>query len=290
MPLHYVTIDLDVAHASFTWAARHLQGQMLRNFATPWWKFTKGDGMTSLPGCIIASPSLPDHADTDQDYGHFWIRDGAVCVVEAIDNQLPGNSVLDDYVTFSRRCQETAAAKGCPDRACFTLDGQPREGWTDQRDGVAHRIDSMVDVFNRLSPASQDTARQVMRADLEHLLEVYGQPTTNLWEEVKGRSFFARSVQQRALRRAILEPEKLERPAALVSAASRRSGSRPGPGSPPRRRWPGTARRRRRSRRGRRCRRRDRRSPPPRRSRRRGSRSGRSPGRCRRGRAARARR
>jgi glucoamylase len=207
MAVNYVTTDLNVSKVSFSWAARYMQVQMLRNCATPTWVFKKQDGKESLPGCIIAAPSIPDRDVTDQDYVHFWVRDGAVCIVEAVDNLISGNGVLDDYVTFSRVCQVNALNAGHPDRACFLIDGAVRD-WSDQGDGTAHRIDSLIEIFNHLGPAARETALVVIRDDLDQLLQVYGQPTFNLWEETEGKSFFARSVQLKALRRLILEPDK----------------------------------------------------------------------------------
>jgi len=208
MAINYVTTELNVSKIPYAWAGRHMQVQMLRNFATATWVFQKADGTESVPGCIIASPSLPDGAIIDQDYVYFWIRDGAVCVVETLDNRIIGNGPLDDYVVFSKTCQDTAQRAGCPDRACFTINGNPRPNWTDQTDGTAHRIDSLVEIFNRLGSATREMALVVIRNDVDHLLQVYNQPTYNLWEETRGESFFARSVQQRALRRVLLEARK----------------------------------------------------------------------------------
>jgi glucoamylase len=204
MDLNYVYTHLDVSNMSFETVARYMQVLMLRNFATSTWAFAKDTRnakpgkVESIQGCIIASPSSPKDEinDTDQDYVHHWVRDAALCVVEAIDNPIFGDAIFEHYVRFSRLCQENI------DRPCFLIDGTPRD-WeaSPQDDGPALRILSVLDVFDRLAPGAQAQARDLVRADLDRVLAAYQQTTYELWEERKGYSFFARSVQKKALER-----------------------------------------------------------------------------------------
>jgi glucoamylase len=112
--------------------------------------------------------------------------------------------VLDDYVAYSRSTQLAGLGVGF---ACYRVDGTPRDGrdpqnpqeapWSVQSDGPALRVLALLSAWSQLSPASQATARQVIADDCAWLLDAYPNPTTNLWEETVGLSFFARSVQRR---------------------------------------------------------------------------------------------
>lgn len=195
----YASTRLAVSELSFDRVAQHMQGLMARNFAGAGWVF-EAEGRRSRPGCIIASPSRPAEGIdvTDQDYVHFWVRDGAICLMEAAAAGAP-RSTLEDHVEFSKRIQDQARASGVPiGHACFRIDGSVRP-WSVQNDGPAMRITSLVSIRSRLSPDSRALADQVLRTDLEYLLEVYPEPTRNLWEEADGWSFFTRAVQLRAL-------------------------------------------------------------------------------------------
>ncbi|HET9595592.1 MAG TPA: glycoside hydrolase family 15 protein [Anaeromyxobacteraceae bacterium] len=198
--IRYANAALDATGVSFGEAARFMAALMLRNFATRGWVF-RADGVTSLPGCIVASPSRPDGSDvTDQDYLFFWVRDGAICALEAAHANLPTGSLLDDHVAFCKLVSARAAAAGkTAGHACFRIDGEVRP-WSEQSDGPAMRIVSLLEMRAALSPGARADADALVRADLEYLLDVHGGPTTNLWEETLGRSFFARAVQLRALR------------------------------------------------------------------------------------------
>jgi glucoamylase len=126
------------------------------------------------------------------------IRAAELPLVDGVDQ------LLTDYVTFARQCQRTAPRI---DLACYTVAGQPRT-WTDatgfhtwsyQSDGPALQTMAVLRVFDRISPAAQATAREVIAANLDCILQLYRRPTKNLWEEVDGHSFFTRSVQLQCL-------------------------------------------------------------------------------------------
>lgn len=185
---------------------------MLRNFATETWRFRSGERV-SMPGCIIASPSRPDDPFTDQDYLHCWVRDAALCVVEAARAPLPGPpdldrlpcvDLFDQYVRFAAATQRSAREAGLLGHACFRVDGTVRP-WSVQADGPALRVMAVLDLFSRLSPSGQALARQVVAEDAGYLLGAYRQPTTDLWEENHGFHFFTRAVQQRCFKRLLFE-------------------------------------------------------------------------------------
>lgn len=166
-------------------------------------------GVYSLAGCIIAAPSFPANTPgVDQDYVYNWVRDAAITAIEIASADLPtsGGSVqpLIDYVNFANTCynnaipisQDEAVTKG---HACFTVAGKVRP-WTEQSDGPALQTIAILLAFDQLDDATKKTAINLIEKNLAYLLDAYRQPTTNLWEEHQGDSFFARSVQLRCFR------------------------------------------------------------------------------------------
>jgi len=206
--IRYANASLDATGIGFGEVSRFMAALMLRNFATHGWVF-HADGIASLPGCIVASPSRPDGSDvTDQDYLYFWVRDGAICAIEAAAAKLSTGSLLEDYVAFSKLVSSKARAAGkTAGHACFRIDGEVRP-WSEQSDGPAMRIVSLLAMRGALSSGARSDADAIVRADLEYLLAAHPAPTTNLWEETLGHSFFARAVQLRALR--ALQPRLAE--------------------------------------------------------------------------------
>lgn len=199
------------AHAALDTVAPYLRTLMLRNVASDGFPFVDPTrpGVRSLPGCVIASPSYVGNlAGVDQDYIHNWTRDSALAAMEIRAAEAPLLDGIDqtliDYVRFARQCQLTAPRI---DLACFTIAAQPRtwtdaDGehiWSNQSDGPALRTMAVLRAFDRLDEPTRDVAREVIAADVDFLLRAYRDPTTSLWEEDHGQSFFARSVQLRCL-------------------------------------------------------------------------------------------
>jgi glucoamylase len=158
----------------------------------------------SGPGCIIASPSYRDAlAEVSQNYVFNWVRDSAIVALELAAASLPALpgalcDVLDDYVRFAALCQSAAPKE--LDRAKYTIHGGLVEDWPRQNDGPALQGLAVLALFSQLSDPAADTAKDILRADLNFVLEHYQQPNCNLWEEVSGQSLFTRSVQLRFLR------------------------------------------------------------------------------------------
>jgi lipocalin-like protein/glycosyl hydrolase family 15 len=163
----------------------------------------------SLPGCIIAAPSFPANTPgVDQDYVYNWVRDAAITAIEIAAADLPtsgGNvQTLIDYVNFAATCynnavlssQNNGITKG---HACFTVSGKVRP-WTEQSDGPALQTITILRAYDQLDEVTKRTAIDLIEKNLAYLLSVYREPTTNLWEEHTGDSFFARSVQLRCFR------------------------------------------------------------------------------------------
>src|SRR5579864_6315221 len=184
--------------------AQEMLALMLRNVASDGFVFVDPLAPTSFskPGCIIASPSYPKNLGTiDQDYVFNWTRDAAITTMELAAASLPTRpgetspQQLVDYVTFGSLCQLNATPTLA--HAAFTIEGQSRPNWTEQSDGPALQTLAILQAWSQLDAATRTTAKDVIAKNLAYLLNEYGNPTQNLWEEVHGYSFFARSVQLR---------------------------------------------------------------------------------------------
>jgi glucoamylase len=178
---------------------------MFRNIASDGFAFSDpqlpGDySRDSKPGCIIAAPSFPaDTPGIDEDYVFNWVRDGAITAMEVVKADMPtrpGGTVqtLNDYVQFADLCHSNAQpTKG---HACFNIAGDARP-WTEQNDGPALQSITILAGYDQLDLGTQKRAIDLVNANVAYLLDVYQGPTTNLWEEHSGYSFFARSAQLR---------------------------------------------------------------------------------------------
>ncbi len=180
---------------------------MFRNIASDGFIFSDpqapGDtSRDSMPGCVIAAPSFPaDTPGIDEDYVFNWVRDAAITAMEVAKAGMPagpGGSVetLNNYVRFAGVCASNAQAPLTRGHACFTIAGGTRP-WTEQNDGPALQSTAVLAAFDQLDPDIQKQGVALVNANVAFLLDVYQGPTTNLWEEHTGYSFFARSAQLR---------------------------------------------------------------------------------------------
>ncbi|ONI92304.1 glucoamylase [Saccharothrix sp. ALI-22-I] len=156
----------------------------------------------SKPGCIIAAPSFPaDTPGIDQDYVFNWVRDGAITAMEVAKADMPTGpsgavQTLNDYVTFADLCHSNTQPPWTKGHACFTIAGDVRP-WTEQNDGPALQSITILAAYDQLDPDTRKRAVDLVNSNVAFLLGVYEDPTTNLWEEHSGYSFFARSAQLR---------------------------------------------------------------------------------------------
>ena len=171
---------------------------MMRNITTDGYVLNDPlSGAPSQPGCVIAAPSYPRHTPgVDQDYVFNWVRDAAITAIELAASSGPsaslgGSQNLVDYVIFARRCQQHASPT--LGHACFTIDGTSRD-WSEQSDGPALQTIAVMRAYDRLDMATRSVADELIRVNLGYLLTEYRNPTTNVWEEYRGLSFFTRSV------------------------------------------------------------------------------------------------
>lgn len=185
--------------------AQHMFSLMLRNVASDGFQFSDpaDPSKFSRPGCIIAAPSYPAaQPGVDQDYVFNWTRDAALTAMEIAAAGMPtrpgsGVQALIDYVNFAKVCQDNAEPTLA--HACYTIEGYSRP-WNEQADGPALQTVAMLQAFSQLDEPAQAVAREVIGKNLDFILGNYTEPTTNLWEEHQGYSFFARAAQLRCLR------------------------------------------------------------------------------------------
>ncbi|WP_225732106.1 MULTISPECIES: glycoside hydrolase family 15 protein [unclassified Nocardia] len=203
--LDYGLVRPSLAQSDLTRIASYLFWLMFRNIASDGFVFEDpvNAGILSRPGCVIASPSWENSATrVSQDYVYNWTRDAAVVAMELAVGPMATDQPLIDYVNFARLCQNSG---GAFDRACYLVDGTPRN-WTDQADGPALQTLAILAMYGALDAGTQATARAVVTANLNFLRDSYQGETYNLWEEVYGASFFARSVHLRCLRAMRTDP------------------------------------------------------------------------------------
>ncbi|HST82306.1 MAG TPA: glycoside hydrolase family 15 protein [Kineosporiaceae bacterium] len=189
----------------FQAVAQHMFALLLRNVASDGYRFADPTDSTkfSIPGCVVAAPSFPASTPgVDQDYVFNWTRDAAITAMEIVAAELPttpgaGVQPLIDYVNFAKICQDNATPTAA--HACFTIEGQSRP-WTEQSDGPALQTLALLQAFPQLDANTRAIAEQIIGKHLSFLLGAYQEPTTNLWEEHSGYSFFARAAQLRCLR------------------------------------------------------------------------------------------
>ncbi|MFE9404948.1 glycoside hydrolase family 15 protein [Streptomyces sp. NPDC006530] len=178
---------------------------MLRNIASNGFTFrdpqSPGDfSRDSKPGCVIAAPSFPAQTPgIDEDYVFNWVRDGAITAMEVAKGHMPAGpdgtvETLNDYVQFADLCHSNA--QPTMGHACFNIAGDARP-WTEQNDGPALQSITILAAYDQLDLGTQKRAVDLVNANVVYLLGVYQAPTTNLWEEHNGYSFFARAAQLR---------------------------------------------------------------------------------------------
>jgi glucoamylase len=197
--LHYDAVRPDAIQADLDAVAPYLFWLMFRNVASDGLVFNDpvNVGVTSQPGCVLASPSWENSAThISQDYVYHWTRDAAVVAIELARGPLASRQPLVDYVAFAQACADAATEIGHFGRAAFRIDGSPRT-WTDQADGPALQTIALLAAYGQLDAATQAVARNLISANLAFLRTAYQGSTFNLWEEEYGDSFFARAVQLR---------------------------------------------------------------------------------------------
>ena len=233
--LRYERVQASLPETDLAVAGTYMLQLMLRNIATDGFTFVDPlmPSRRSRPGCVLASPSYPANLSSiDQFYVYHWTRDAAITAMELARQPVALtpkgiSQSLCDYVAFTQVCQQDAVAGNSFYRACYEIDATLR-AWSDQMDGPALENLAFIDAWPRLDAAARTTAKAIAQQNLDRLVadlvahdafNIYGM--YNLWEEVMGPSFFARSVQLRCLREAqSTNALRLTLPAALGQAVN----------------------------------------------------------------------
>ncbi|KAF2680684.1 carbohydrate-binding module family 20 protein [Lentithecium fluviatile CBS 122367] len=163
-------------------------------------------------GLLLASPST-----TNPDYFFTWTRDSALVFKSLVDRFIAtGDSNLqveiNDYISAQAKLQTVSNPSGSfsdgsglgepkyePDGTAFTGDwGRP------QRDGPALRATALIAYgrwlqSNGYSDAATNIVWPIVKNDLTYVAQYWNQTGFDLWEEVKGSSFFTTAAQHRAL-------------------------------------------------------------------------------------------
>lgn len=165
-------------------------------------------------GVVVASPS-----QDNPDYFYHWIRDAALVmdVVVSLYARAEGDEKhayrqrLIDFVDLSLRNQHTPNKSGGVGEPKFLATGEAFNGdWgRPQDDGPALRALVFIRwarilmmegnynlVFEKLFSGKWDS---VIKTDLEYVSHHWQDRSYDLWEEVRGKHFFTRMVQRRAL-------------------------------------------------------------------------------------------
>jgi glucoamylase len=194
--LHAESLDEWVASENPT-ATRKLLGAIGRN------------------GAVVASP---DESTPNQNYFFHWIRDGALTmdVVVTLYKEAPDPTCRDEYrrllknyAAFSRNNQTSPQPTGFTGlgEPKFLVDGTVfRSTWSrPQNDGPALRsitlcrwASSLLDE-NASDPVVQNDIKPIILDDLAYVRQHWRDDCADLWEEVRGKHFYTRMVQRRAL-------------------------------------------------------------------------------------------
>jgi glucoamylase len=220
--IRYALATPGVQQADLGALAPYMFALMLRNVASDGFVFEDpaNSGQFSAPGCVVAAPSYPANTPTvDQDYVYNWVRDAAITAMEIAAGRAPqiagGQKTLIDYVNFAALCAGNAQPTLA--HACFTIEGQSRP-WTEQSDGPALQTLALLAAYNQLDPPTQQAAQALILRNVGFLLTVYQNPTTNLWEEHEGLSFFARAAQLQCFSQVLSNQIGIAPPAGLPAA------------------------------------------------------------------------
>ncbi|KAF2117002.1 Six-hairpin glycosidase-like protein [Lophiotrema nucula] len=163
-------------------------------------------------GLVLASPSK-----ANPDYYYSWTRDSALVFKTIVDQFIQTGDTnlqlkINDYITAQAKLQTVSNPSGglsdgsglgepkfLPNGNAFTGDwGRP------QRDGPALRATALIAygrwlLDNDYSSAASDIVWPIVRNDLEYVAQYWNQTSFDLWEEIKGSSFFTTISQYRAL-------------------------------------------------------------------------------------------
>ncbi|RSL98563.1 hypothetical protein BHE90_002080 [Fusarium euwallaceae] len=163
-------------------------------------------------GIVIASPDTQD-----PDYFYTWTRDAALVFKYIVDRFVHQYDAglqkrIQEYIASQAKLQGVSNPSGSLSdgsglgEAKFYVNLSPYTGgWgRPQRDGPALRATAMITYANWLiangyTSTANDIVWPVIRNDLSYVAQYWTQTGFDLWEEVRGSSFFTTAAQYRAL-------------------------------------------------------------------------------------------
>ncbi|TEA16161.1 Glucoamylase P [Colletotrichum sidae] len=163
-------------------------------------------------GIVVASPSK-----TAPDYFYTWTRDAALTMKMAVDEFIMGNNKLQVSIEDYYRSQAVIQTVNNPSgsllpsglglgEAKYLVDGSRFNGdWgRPQRDGPALRAITLITYASWLAENGEKAEAQekvwpVIANDLSYVGQYWNSTGFDLWEEVKGSSFFTVQNQYRSL-------------------------------------------------------------------------------------------
>ena len=164
-------------------------------------------------GIVVASPSKKD-----PNYFYTWTRDSALTLKLLVDLYIHGNKglskTIQEYILSQGKIQTIdnlsgtfSSGAGLGEPKYYTNETSFEEEWgRPQRDGPALRATTLIGYAKALQAASRDNKAivhdviwPIISNDLGYVAQYWNQTGFDLWEEVKGSSFFTTAVQYRAL-------------------------------------------------------------------------------------------
>ncbi|GIJ82035.1 hypothetical protein Asppvi_000538 [Aspergillus pseudoviridinutans] len=162
-------------------------------------------------GIVIASPS-----QSNPDYYYTWTRDAALTIKYLVDSFAADNDpalqrIIEDYIDSQAHLQTVSnpsgnLSSGGLGEPKLRVDGSPFRGsWgRPQRDGPALRATTLISYANLMIdnghfPTVESSVWPIIQNDLSYVTEFWNSSTFDLWEEVRGSSFFTTAVQHQAL-------------------------------------------------------------------------------------------
>ncbi|KAJ3529831.1 hypothetical protein NM208_g9587 [Fusarium decemcellulare] len=163
-------------------------------------------------GIVIASPDTQD-----PDYFYTWTRDAALVFKYVVDRFIHQYDAglqkhIQEYIASQAKLQGVSNPSGSLSDGAGL--GEPKfnvdlsaytGGWgRPQRDGPPLRATAMITYANWLidngySSTASDIIWPIVRNDLNYVAQYWNQTGFDLWEEVRGSSFFTTASQYRAL-------------------------------------------------------------------------------------------
>jgi glucoamylase len=172
---------------------------LLNNFGTTS-NYISDEGVTSITGAMIASPSREEDPETDQNYVYDWTRDSGLVIMEIeqlVDDFHWLKAMLFNYYQFVRTSFQNSPFR---DQAKWKIDGTRFVNWGLQGDGPATRILALLRIEKHIQhKINTNEFDSILEEYLKWILNNYRNDTINIWEEVMGQHFYTYAICYAAL-------------------------------------------------------------------------------------------